>query len=117
MNTVFELAFIYLYLSISSPQKKDIRRLSNTDIVNSTKLLVLDEIPFYPFACRNLKSAKLWSCFCFSFAWFCDHLTLFAERYASESFFFQILGINQQGFGNNVLGPKVFKKTGVLTIN
>ena len=47
----------------------------------------------------------------------CSHLTLFAERYASESFFFLILGIHQQGFGNNVLGPKFLGKCGVLTIN
>ena len=72
--------------------------------------LVLDEIPFYPFACWNLKQAKLWSCFCLYFAWFCEHLTLFAERYASESFF--SLGIQQQGFGNNVLSPKFFRKMG-----
>ena len=56
--------------------------------INATKFAVLDEIPIYPFAYWNLKPAKLWSCFCLSFAWFCAHLTLFAERYASESFFF-----------------------------
>ena len=54
---------------------------------------------------------KLWSCFCLSFAWFCAYLTLFAERYASESFF-SILGIHQQGFGNNVLSPKFLGKWG-----
>ena len=56
--------------------------------INATKFAGLDEIPIYPFACWNLKPAKLWSCFCLSFAWFCAHLTLFAERYASESLFF-----------------------------
>ena len=55
---------------------------------NATKFAGLNEIPIYPFVCWNLKPAKLCSCFCLSFAWFCAHLTLFAERYASESFFF-----------------------------
>ena len=35
---------------------------------------------------------------------------LFAERYASEPF--QILGTSQQRLENNVISPKVFKKTG-----
>ena len=35
---------------------------------------------------------------------------LFAERYASESF--QIKALHQQRLGNNVISPKVFKKTG-----
>ena len=56
--------------------------------INATKFAGLDEINIYPFACWNLKPAKLWSCFCLSFAWYCAHLTLFAERYESESFFF-----------------------------
>ena len=56
--------------------------------INATTFAGLGEIPIYPFACWNLKPAKLWFCFCLSFAWFCAHLTLFAERYASESFFF-----------------------------
>ena len=51
--------------------------------INAIKFAGLDEIPIYPFACWNLKPAKLWSCFCLFFAWFCAHLTLFAERYAS----------------------------------
>ena len=55
--------------------------------INATKFAGLDEIPVYSFACWNLKPAKLWSCFCLSFAWFCAHLTIFAERYASESFY------------------------------
>ena len=57
-------------------------------MINATKIAGLDEIPIYPFACWNLNPGKLWSCFCLSFAWFCAHLTLFAEGYASESFFF-----------------------------
>ena len=55
--------------------------------INATKFAGLDEIPIYSFACWNLKPAKLWSCFCLSFAWFCAHLTFFAERYASDFFF------------------------------
>ena len=90
-------------------------------MINATKIAGLDEIPIYPFACWNLNPAKLWSCFCLSFAWFCANLTLFAEGYASESFFFLILGIHQQGFWNNVLSPKFLGKWvgggGVLTIN
>ena len=39
-------------------------------------------------------------------------LTLFAERYAAESFFFSILGFHQQGFGNNALSPKFLGKWG-----
>ena len=87
--------------------------------INATKFAGLDEIPIYPFACWNLKSAKLWSCFCLSIAWFCAHLALFAERYASQSLFFLVLGIHQQGFGNNDLSPKFLGKWGggVLTIN
>ena len=66
--------------------KKDIRRLSNTDDKRN-KFAGLDEIPIYPLCMLKSKTAKLWSCFCLSFAWFCAHLTLFAERYASEYFF------------------------------
>ena len=88
----------------SSKQEISLKKIfggSQILTINATKFAGLDEIPIYPFAYWNLKPAKLWSCFCLSFAWFCAHLTLFAERYASESFFL-ILSIHQQGFGNNV---------------
>ena len=80
--------------------------------INATKFAGLDEIPIYPFACWNLKPAKLWSCFCQSFAWFCAHLTLFAERYASESFFFNFRHSPARVW-EQCFKSLVFKKMGV----
>ena len=96
--------------------KKDIRRLSNTDDKRN-QILWFRRNPHLALACWNLKPAKLWSCFCLSFAWFCAQLTLFAERYASESFFFFNFRHSPARVWEQCFKFYFFRKWGVLTIN
>ena len=65
--------------------KKDIRRLWNTDDKRN-QIRWFRRNSHLPL-CMLESKAKLWSCFCLSFTWFCAHLTFFAERYASDFFF------------------------------